>query len=187
MSLLATLIVGLAVVRSASPASAAPVLTATPNPVVIPAGETAGVFDLTWDSGTGQDVELVLQRSGKPPDPPLLVASAGTMKDIAIAVAEVVTVTMQEPGGVRPLTRPLTVTGVQGEQPSVPDRVRLRDRRAPTRHVGDDHDLLRLDRRGVRRRARQGQLTGRYGRLPAAAICRSGRRGVERAHRGHGV
>lgn len=114
-------LVGGAVVAAPTPVAAAVVLTATPNPVVIPIGETTGVFDLTWDGGNGQPVELVFQRSGQAPDPPQKVAAAGTQKDIAIAVAEIVTVTMTPEGGGRPLAPALTVVGVHPEGPTTPD------------------------------------------------------------------
>src|SRR5688500_1484075 len=89
VAVVAALLVGVSAVGPAPPADAAVLLVATPNPVPIPIGETTGVFTLEWDSGTGQDVELVFQRSGKPADPPAFETSPGEMKDIPIAVGEI--------------------------------------------------------------------------------------------------
>jgi hypothetical protein len=121
IAVVTALAVGVTAVGPAPTVDAAVLLVATPNPVPVPIGETSAVFTLQWDSGTGQDVELVFQRSGKPADPPVLQPSPGEMKNIPIAVGEIVTITMQEPGRGRVITRPITVTGVQAEQPSVPD------------------------------------------------------------------
>ena len=121
LAVVTALLAGVAVVGPAPTADAAVKLVATPNPVPIPIGELTAKFTLEWDSGTGRGVELVFQRSGKPPEPAVPQTATGEMQGIEIAVAEVVTITMQEPRGGAPLTRPITVTGVQAEQPSVPD------------------------------------------------------------------
>lgn len=103
-----------------TPASAAPLLVANPNPVPIPFGQTSDTFDLTWDSGTGQDVELVFQHDNQPPDPPQKQVSKGTLLMLPIGLGEVITITMQPSGGGRPLIAPITVTGIAGD-PVAPD------------------------------------------------------------------
>lgn len=116
---LVTLVAGLALPAS-GPVLAAASLTATPNPVPIAYGQTTGTFVLSWDSGSRDDIELVLARSGQPPDPPVQKPAAGSM-DVPIELGEIVTVTMQPVGGGAPLTRPLTVTAVASPPPDVID------------------------------------------------------------------
>lgn len=116
---LATLVAGLGL-PPVAPVLAAAALTATPNPVPIAFGQTTGTFLLSWDSGSLDDVELVLARSGQAPDPPVQHPATGSM-DVPIELGEIVTVTMQPVGGGRPLVRPLTVTAIASRPPDVID------------------------------------------------------------------
>ena len=85
-------------------AEAAPplALTATPNPVVIPIGQTTGTYDLSWSTGSNLPAELTASiDNGAPVLFPL--AAAGTIDDIAIDFGQTHTYKLYTKGNRQPL------------------------------------------------------------------------------------
>jgi hypothetical protein len=102
---------GIADVASAEPPLS---LSATPNPVVIPYGETTGRYDLSWSTGSAAPAQFTLSVDNGP-QYPFTQISAGTTWDIPIDIGQSHTYRLFVKGSRIPV-RVVTVTTKRPDQ-----------------------------------------------------------------------
>jgi hypothetical protein len=84
-------------------------LTATPNPVVIPVGQTTGTYKLDWSTGSTTNGELRLSLNGGPESVFPQTTPSGSISGLGINYGDTHTWRLYTKGGLRPL-RSVTVS-----------------------------------------------------------------------------
>lgn len=82
-------------------------LTATPNPVVIPVGQSTGIYKLTWSTGSTTPAELHFSQNGGPTQ--VVPKDAAGSGDLPIVFGDTFVWSLYTKGGLRPL-KTVTVT-----------------------------------------------------------------------------
>ncbi len=119
------LVSGLLLLLTAAPALAVPTITATPNPIVIPEGQTVGKTTLTWDAGPNYSTARVWLQIDKGPDS-LFAASARGSSDVTVTLGKPQTFKLYSGDGAQVLAS-ITVTSQTYEPRSPIARVLPRD------------------------------------------------------------
>jgi len=108
-----TVAAGLAEVADAAPPPLS--LTATPNPVTIPHGQTTGAYDLKWSTGSNLPAEFTYSINGSPESLRLAQTPADSAGPFAINIGETWTWRLYTKGLKRPL-RTVTITTRRPDQ-----------------------------------------------------------------------
>ncbi len=113
------LVTGLSLLATAVPALAVPTITATPNPVIIPEGQTEGRTTITWDAGPNYATARVWSQTDKGDDSLFAASSKGAL-EAPVTLGKPITFKLYSGDGAQVLAS--TTVTAQHAQPKIPAR-----------------------------------------------------------------